>query len=120
MARIWASRVNRPNRPGSPAKASGRIQRDLTVELRVGGLPDLAHAPLAEEGGDIVVAEAGAGGQGHDLLGTRTAPFYAHAVNGSTNPAQKCPDKGGRGVLRGSVVPNGSEGGRRTGESCAP
>ena len=28
------------------------LQRDLAVELGVGGLPDLAHAALAEEGGD--------------------------------------------------------------------
>ena len=31
----------------------------------VGGLPDLSHAPLANEGGDVVMPEAGASGQGH-------------------------------------------------------
>ena len=59
LARIWASRVNRASRSESPAKASGQdLQRDLAVELRVGGLPDLAHAALAEQGDDVVVAEA--------------------------------------------------------------
>ncbi len=66
LARIWASRVNRARRAGSLAKASGRIfSATLAVELRVAGLPDLAHAPLTEEGGDVVVPEAGASGQGH-------------------------------------------------------
>ena len=37
----------------------------LAVQLRVGRLPDLAHAALTEEGGDVGVPEAGAGGQGH-------------------------------------------------------
>ena len=36
------------------------LQRDLAVELGVGGLSDLAHAALADEGGDVVVAELGA------------------------------------------------------------
>ncbi len=31
----------------------------VPIQLRVGGLPDLAHAALAEEGGDVVVAERG-------------------------------------------------------------
>ncbi len=34
--------------------------------LRVGGLPDLAHAALAEEGGHVIVPEASTGRQGHD------------------------------------------------------
>ena len=34
----------------------------------VGGLVDLAHAPLADEGGDIVMAEAGADLKGHLYL----------------------------------------------------
>ena len=40
----------------------GAMSAPSTVELRVGGLVDLPHAPLANEGGDIVVAEAGADG----------------------------------------------------------
>jgi len=35
------------------------LQRDLAVELGVGGLPDLAHAALAQEGGHVIVPEAG-------------------------------------------------------------
>ena len=43
-----------PLEPSEPVRVSGEgvgqdLQRDLAVELRVGGLPDLAHAPLAEE-----------------------------------------------------------------------
>ncbi len=41
-------------------------------ELGVGGLPDLAHAALAEEGGHVVVAEAGADGQGHSWFDLST------------------------------------------------
>ena len=44
----------------------GRV--DDPVKLRVGGLPDLAHPALAEEGGDVVVAEAGAGFERHGLV----------------------------------------------------
>ena len=43
------------------------FQGDIAVELGVGGLIDLPHAPLADEGGHVVMAEAGAGAQGHDL-----------------------------------------------------
>ena len=43
------------------------LQGDIAVELRVGGLPDLAHAAFADEGGHVVVAETGADGQGHEL-----------------------------------------------------
>ena len=61
LARTCASRWNRARRSGSLANASGRIfSADLAVELGVGGLIDLPHAPLADEGGHIVVAEAGA------------------------------------------------------------
>ena len=38
------------------------LERHLPVQLRIGGLIDLAHAPLADEGGDVVVPEAGADG----------------------------------------------------------
>ena len=38
------------------------IQRDLPVQLRIGGLIGLPHAALADEGGDIVVSEAGTDG----------------------------------------------------------
>ena len=59
-----------PREPGKPVWVSREgvgedLQRDLAVELRVGGLPDLAHAALADEGRDGVVPEAGAGAEGH-------------------------------------------------------
>ena len=40
----------------------------LPVQLGVRGLIDLAHAPLANEGGDMVVAESGADVESNDLL----------------------------------------------------
>ena len=33
---------------------------DITIQLGIGGLIDLAYAPLADEGGDVVMAESGA------------------------------------------------------------
>ena len=61
-----------PLEPGEAIRIWGEgvgedLQGDLPVELRVGGLPDLSHAPLPEEGSDVVVPETGAGTQGHDL-----------------------------------------------------
>ncbi len=35
----------------------------------IGGLIDLAHAPLADEGGDVVVGESGADLERHWLRG---------------------------------------------------
>ena len=59
-----------PREPGEPIRVSGKgvredLQRDLAVELGVSRLPDLAHTAFPEQGGDVVVAEAGAGGEGH-------------------------------------------------------
>ena len=48
-------------------------------ELRVGGLPDLAHAAFAEEGCHVVVAEAGAGGESHRQSAYRRTARAAHA-----------------------------------------
>ena len=45
------------------------FQYHLSVELRIGGLIHLAHAPLADEGGDVVVAESGADVQRHANCG---------------------------------------------------
>ena len=75
-----------PREPGEPIWISREgvgedLQGDLAIELRVGGLPDLAHPALAEEGGDVVVPEAGAGGQSHELFESRNEPFYAEAVH---------------------------------------
>ena len=46
------------------------LERDLTVELRVGGLPDLAHPALADESGHLVVAEAGLRSHRHRSVGS--------------------------------------------------
>ena len=71
-----------PAWPGTPCTED--LQGDLAVELRVGGLPHLAHPALAKEGGDVVVADRSAGTEGHDLLSLLTGPFYAEPVHGST------------------------------------
>ena len=56
--------------PGEPVRIGREdvredLQGHIAIELRVGGLPDLAHAPLAEEGDHFVVPQAGADGQSH-------------------------------------------------------
>ena len=75
LARICASR----EKPGEAIRvrregAREDLQRDLAVELGVGRLPDLSHPALAEKGGDVVVVEVGAGGQGH--AGLEPGPLY--------------------------------------------
>ena len=61
-----------PLEPGEAVRISGEgvgqdLQGDLAVELRVGRLPDLAHAAFPEQGGHVVVAESSADVQGHRL-----------------------------------------------------
>ncbi len=78
-----------PLEPGEPVRISREgvgedLQRHLAVELGVGGLPDLAHAAFPEQGGHVVVAEARARTQGHDLLWTSSESFYAEAATGSS------------------------------------
>ena len=85
MGQVWQATDTQLNRqvalkilPDAFANANdpdrlARFQREaqvlaslnLAVELRVGGLPDLAHAPFADEGSDVVMPEAVADGQGH-------------------------------------------------------
>ena len=51
-------------REALPVLGEGRgqdLDRDVALELGVGRAVDLAHAALAELGGDLVGAEAGAG-----------------------------------------------------------
>ena len=45
------------------------LQRHLAVELGIGGLIDLPHPAFADEGGDVVMAEAGTDDEGHGLSG---------------------------------------------------
>ncbi len=33
------------------------LERDVAVELRIAGLPDLTHAPLTDEADDLVRAD---------------------------------------------------------------
>ncbi len=61
-----------PREPGEAVRVSREgvgqdLQRHLAAQLRVGGLPDLPHPAFPEEGGDVVVAEAGAGTEGHGV-----------------------------------------------------
>ncbi len=49
--------------PGEAIRIGGErlgedLERHLAVQLGVGGLIDLAHAPLADEGGHVVVGDA--------------------------------------------------------------
>ena len=58
--------------PRQPLRVSGErfgedLERHLPLELGISRLIHLAHAPLADEGGHVVVAEAGADLQGHRL-----------------------------------------------------
>ena len=53
--------------PGEAIRVSGKrvgedLQRHLAVELRVSRLIDLPHPAFADEGGDVVMAEAGTDG----------------------------------------------------------
>ena len=62
-----------PLEPGQAIRISREgvrqdLQGDLAAQLRVGGLPDLSHAALADEAGHGVVPEAGAGTEGHGGL----------------------------------------------------
>ena len=43
------------------------LQGDLAVQLGIRRLIDLPHATLADEGSDVVMAEAGANVEGHIL-----------------------------------------------------
>ena len=52
-----------PLRPSKTIRIFGKrlrqdLQRHLPVQLGIGGLIDLPHAPLADQGGDVVVAES--------------------------------------------------------------
>ena len=81
---------------------------DLAVELRVGDLPDPSHAAFTQEGGDGVVAEAGAGSEGHELLSLLTGLVYAQAVNGSSVrlrcAPRRRPDAVSGGLRQGGVA----------------
>ena len=54
--------------------------------------------------------EAGAGTQGHDLLWTMIAPFYAQAVDTGPPLGTEVPYAAHVRILSGSVVPDGLTG----------
>ena len=61
-----------PLKPSEAIRISGErlgqdLERDLPVQLRVGGLIDLAHPALTDQGGHLVVAESRADFQRHGL-----------------------------------------------------
>ena len=75
--------------PGQPIRIVGKrfrqdLQRHLTLELRVGRLVDLAHPALADQGGDLVVAEPGADCKRHRLWGLIQGSFYIWMGGGSS------------------------------------
>ena len=64
---------------------------------------------LAEQGGQIVVPEAGAGEQGHGLLRPRTELFYAQAVTGSSFRRGAAP-RGRTDAVSGGLAAGGDVG----------
>ena len=58
--------------PRQPIRIFGKrlgpdLERHLPVQRGIGDLIDVAHAPLANEGGDIVVAESRADFESHEF-----------------------------------------------------
>ena len=55
--------------PPAVSRTSASLEpgESMPVQLGIGGLIDLSHAPFANEGSDVVVAESGADLQGHGL-----------------------------------------------------
>ncbi len=66
-ARTYARMRRRETRIRRPDFTSVIGHSDVSVEGGVGRSVDLAHAALADEGGHVVVPEAGADVQGHKL-----------------------------------------------------
>ena len=90
---VFASRSKRARRSGVGRKCLGQhFERYVPVELRVAGLIHLTHAAFADLGGDVVVAEAGAYGQGHGLLGPRIRDILRRSGPRLHRRAQKCPE----------------------------
>ena len=68
-----------PLEPGEAIRVGGErlgedLQRHLALELGISRLIDLPHTPLADEGGDVVMAEARADVQGHVYFGATSIP----------------------------------------------
>ncbi len=77
-------------KPSEPIRISGKrlgqdLQRDLSIQLGISRLIDLAHAPLVDEGRDLVVAESGT-----DLEGHSSAILCVQSSTAPTLPAANC------------------------------
>ena len=86
------------------------LQRHVPIQLGVSRSIHLTHAPLADEGGDVIVAESGADFESHGLLwiyGRSSRAFYAQAVNGSTVMRRMSPSQCVRTHSPGLQQPRG-------------
>ena len=111
LARICASR----REPGEAVRIVGEgvgedLQGDLAVELRVCGLPDLAHAPLAEQGGDVVMAETGARAESHELGGAGDRSIVRASGHGLHPTCTELPAERARSRSQAGLSNRGSEG----------
>ncbi len=50
------------------------LERHLPVQLGIGGMIDLPHAPLANEGGHVVMGESGTDTERHESLVNERRP----------------------------------------------
>ena len=71
------------------------LQGDLAVQLRIGGLVNLSHAPLSDEGGHVVMAESGADLESLSslrLIGAILRPAHEplHHLHGIASPWRTC------------------------------
>ena len=80
----WSARRKAKARGQRATHLADTSQAHLPVQLGIRGLIDLPHAPLADEGGDGVVGEAGADFQRHRLwldLSTQITPIIRCATS---------------------------------------
>ena len=64
------------------------VQGDVAAQVRVGGATNLPHPPFADEGGHVVMAEAGAGGKRYECercKGYRPRGCISLSVDGGTS-----------------------------------
>ena len=78
-----------PLEAGEPIRIRGErfgqdLERDLPIELGIGGLIDLAHPALTNEGSHVVVAESGADSESHKLSRLIWASFYRGGMHDSS------------------------------------
>ena len=81
--------------------------RDLTIDPRVSGLPDLAHAAFPEEAGRVVVPEAGAGSECHELCESVDRVILRPTGHLLHPTPQELRREGAPRIFRSSGVPDG-------------